>query len=119
MVQEVVKEIVAPPPVVRPTPAPEIVETIAPAPIMAGPVAYSAPVVETIAPSYGGGYGAPMVETIAAAPIMSAPVGYGAPVVETIAPSYGAGYGAGYGVGTVAATPVVGTTYGTAGARIL
>merc|ERR1712060_1016939 len=59
-------------------PAP-IIETFAPAPVMA------APIVETFAPSYG----------MTAAPIMAAPV------VETFAPSYG--------MGMTTAAPLVGS----------
>merc|ERR1711920_1122534 len=85
MVQEVVKQIAAPAPIVQAAPimpAP-IIETFAPAPIM------SAPIVETFAP----------------APIMAAPIvggAYGAPVVET----FGMG---GYGLGATYGAPVVET----------
>merc|ERR1719491_1180550 len=99
MVQEVVRQIAAPAPVVVQQ-APQIIETIAP--VMA------APIVETFGAGYGGyggygtgivgggiGYGAPVVETFGAG------YGYGAPVVET----FGAGYG--YGaplVGSISAS---------------
>merc|ERR1712083_59970 len=103
MVQEVVKQIAAPAPVVVQQ-APQIIETVAP--VMA------APIVETFAP-------APIMSAPIAAPIMSAPVvetfgagygtgiGFGAPVVET----FGAGYGTGIGFGapSFATAPLVGS----------
>merc|ERR1719436_2331285 len=94
MVQEVVKQIAAPAPVVvqqAPVMATPIVETFAPAPIMSAPIAapiMSAPIVETFGAGYGTG-------------IVGGGIGYGAPVVET----FGAGYGTGIGFGA----PVVET----------
>merc|ERR1711974_499993 len=70
----------------------QIVETIAPAPVMAAPMIaapiMSAPIVETFGAGYGTG-------------IVGGGIGYGAPVVET----FGAGYGTGIGFGA----PVVET----------
>merc|ERR1711879_431092 len=84
-VQEVVKQIAAPAPVV-----------VQQAPVMA------APIVETFAP-------APIVETFAPAPIMSASIAapiVSAPIVET----FGAGYGTGIvGGGIGFGAPVVET----------
>merc|ERR1712232_498603 len=82
MVQEVVKQIAAPAPVVMSAPVMQapIIETFAPAPIM------SAPIVETFAPAPY--MAAPMIETFAPAPIMSAPMSYGAPVVETFGSTF-------------------------------
>merc|ERR1712050_36889 len=80
MVQEVVKQIAAPAPVV-----------VQQAPVVA------APIVETFAP-------APIVETFTPAAIMSAPITapiVSAPIVET--------FGAGYGTGIVFGAPVVET----------
>merc|ERR1719436_298282 len=112
MVQEVVKQIAAPAPVVvqqAPVMATPIVETFAPAPIMSASIAapiMSAPIVETFGAGYGTGivgggigYGAPVVETIGAG--YGTGIGFGAPVVET----FGAGYGTGIGFGA----PVVET----------
>merc|ERR1712078_309959 len=95
MVQEVVKQIAAPPPVVVSAPAP-LVETFAPAPMYGAP-AMAAPIVETIAPAPMIGapvMAAPLVETFAPAPM------YGAPIVETVSP---------YGVGMTTAAPLVGS----------
>merc|ERR1712113_652212 len=66
----------------------QIVETIAPAPVM------SAPIVETFGAGYGTG-------------IVGGGIGYGAPVVET----FGAGYGTGIGFGapSFATAPLVGS----------
>merc|ERR1712110_392946 len=69
----------------------QIVETIAPAPIM------SVPIVETFGAGYGTG-------------IVGGGIGYGAPVVET----FGAGYGTGIGFGSTlapsfATAPLVGS----------
>merc|ERR1712048_3957 len=76
MVQEVVKQIAAPAPVVVQQ-APQIVETIAP--VMA------APIVETFAPAPI--MSTPIVETIAPAPFVGATPFVGAPLVETFAPA--------------------------------
>merc|ERR1711924_144369 len=84
-------------------PAP-IVETFAPAPMMAAPLV-SAPMIETFAPAPF--MGAPVMETFAptigtvgaiGAPVIGAGYGYGAPVMETFAPTIGT-VGAGYGYG--------------------
>merc|ERR1712048_1186693 len=102
MVQEVVKQIAAPAPVVvqqapqivetiAPVMAAPIVETFAPAPIMSAPIAapiMSAPIVETIAPAPF--VGAPLVETFAPA-IASAPlvgsISAGLPMTTMAAPT--------------------------------
>merc|ERR1712048_247491 len=123
MVQEVVKQIAAPAPVVvqqapqivetiAPVMAAPIVETFAPAPIMSAPIAapiVSAPIVETIAPAPF--VGAPLVETFAPA-ITSAPligsISAGLPMTTMAAPTMttmGAPVGA-FG------SPLVGTSYG-------
>merc|ERR1712064_56321 len=114
MVQEVVKQIAAPAPVVVQQ-APQIVETIAP--VMAAPIVetfapapiMSAPIVETIAPAPF--VGAPLVETFAPA-IASAPligsISAGLPMTTMAAPTMttmGAPVGA-FG------SPLVGTSYG-------
>merc|ERR1711920_193862 len=76
----------------------QIVETIAPAPVMAAPMIaapiMSAPIVETFGAGYGTG-------------IVGGGIGYGAPVVET----FGAGYGTGIGFGapSFATAPLVGS----------
>merc|ERR1712137_1543169 len=91
MVQEVVKQIPAPAPIVQA--APVVYETFAPT--------YSAPMIETFAPTYGATYGA-------------------APIMETFAPTYGYGgsISAALPMTTMAApmttigAPFVGTSYG-------
>merc|ERR1711953_1555933 len=111
MVQEVVKQIAAPAPVVvqqapqiietiAPVMAAPIVETFAPAPIMSAPLVAPAPIV-----------GAPLVETFAPA-ITSAPligsISAGLPMTTMAAPTMttmGAPVGA-FG------SPLVGTSYG-------
>merc|ERR1712139_177435 len=134
MVQEVVKQIAAPAPVVvqqapqiietvAPVMAAPIVETFAPAPIMSAPIAapiMSAPIVETV--GYGGygtgivgggiGYGAPVVETFGAG------YGYGAPLVGSISASLPMTTMAAPTMTTMGApvgafgSPLVGTSYG-------
>merc|ERR1712176_1593861 len=94
MVQEVVKQIAAPAPIVQAPiveyarPAP-IVETFAPAPIMAAPM-MTAPVVETFAPTYA----APLVGS------MRAPLAGAMPMTTMAAPA------------TTIGAPFVGTSYG-------
>merc|ERR1711982_54108 len=111
MVQEVVKQIAAPAPVVVQQ-APQIIETVAP--VMA------APIVETV--GYGGygtgivgggiGYGAPVVETFGAG------YGYGAPLVGSISASLPMTTMAAPTMSTMGApvgafgSPLVGTSYG-------
>merc|ERR1712187_1084655 len=123
MVQEVVKQIAAPAPIVQ---APQLIETVAP--VMATPIAapiIAAPVVETFAPAPFVGaaplVGAPVVETFGAAPIVS---GAFAPSLAT-APLVGS-ISAGLPMTTMAAptmttmgapvgafgSPLVGTSYG-------
>merc|ERR1712228_416511 len=123
MVQEVVKQIAAPAPVVvqqAPVMATPIVETFAPAPIMSAPIAapiMSAPVVETFGAGYGTGigFGAPVVETFgstlapsfATAPLVGS-ISAGLPMTTMAAPTMttmGATVGA-FG------SPLVGTSYG-------
>merc|ERR1712060_602598 len=125
MVQEVIKQIAAPAPVVVQQ-APQIIETIAP--VMATPIVetfapapiMSAPIVETV--GYGGygtgivgggiGYGAPVVETFGAG------YGYGAPLVGSISASLPMTTMAAPTMTTMGApvgafgSPLVGTSYG-------
>merc|ERR1712060_609757 len=112
MVQEVVKQIQAPPqivqaaPMVMPTP---IVETFAPAPIMSAPI-MSAPIVETIAPTYAA---APMMETFAPMTTMAAPMTtMAAPMIGSISTGLPMTTMAAPTMTTMGASPFVGTSYG-------
>merc|ERR1719446_680506 len=92
MVQEVVKQIAAPAPVVVSAP---IVETFAPT---YGATYGAAPIVETFAPSYGATYGGPVYGgSISAALPMTT---MAAPMTTMAAPM------------TTVGTPFVGTSYG-------
>merc|ERR1711933_706927 len=93
----------------------QIVETIAPAPVMAAPIAapiMSAPIVET----FGAGYGAPVVETISAG--YGTGIGFGGPSFAT-APVVGS-ISAGLPMTTMAAPTVsMGAPLGTIGSPVV